>query len=60
MTAEEPRAIVEEDRRKAEAEVARLEVERTSLLLEIWAGKDEISFLHSQVGKDKEALEEDY
>ena len=39
---------------------ARLEVERISLLLEIKGAKDEVSSLHSQAGKDKEAMEEDY
>ena len=60
MVVEEPRAVVEEARRKAEAEVARLEVERMSLLLEIRVAKGEISFLNSQAGKDKEAMEKDY
>ena len=49
-----------EARRKAEAETSRLEVERTSLLLELGAVKDELSFLYSQASKDKEAMEEDY
>ena len=31
-----------------------------SLLLELEASKDEVSSLHSQAGKDKEAMEEDY
>ena len=52
--------IAEEARHKAEAEVAHLEVERTSLLLEIGVTKDKVSFLHSQAGKDKVAKEEDY
>ena len=52
--------VAEEAKRKAEAETFRLEVERKSLLLELGAAKDEVSFLHSQVGKDKEAMEEDY
>ena len=54
--------VAEEAKRKAkaEAEVARLKVERTSLLLEIGATKDEVSFLHSQAGKENEAMEEDY
>ena len=42
------------------AEVARLAVERTSLLLELEASKDEVSSLHSQVRKDIEAMGEDY
>ena len=41
-------------------ETTRLEVERTSLLLEIGAMKDEVCSFKSQVGKDKEAREEDY
>ena len=45
---------------EAEAEAAHLEVERTSLLLENWVAKDEVSSLHSQAGKDKDAMEEDY
>ena len=39
--------IAEEATHKAEAEATRLEVERTSLLLEIGATKDEVSFLQS-------------
>ena len=50
----------EEDGRRLEAEIARLAVERTSLLLELEESKDEVSSLLSQVSKDKEALEEDY
>ena len=53
-------AIVEEARTKAETEAARLEVERTLLLLEIGTAKDDVSSLHSQAGKEKEAIEEDY
>ena len=41
-------------------EAARLEVERTFLLLEIGAAKDEAYSLQSQAAKDKEAMEEDY
>ena len=44
----------EEDGHKLEAEVACLAVERTSLLLELGASKDEVYSLHSQAGKDKE------
>ena len=43
-----------------EAETTLLEVERTSLLLELRATKDEVSSLHSQAGRDKEAMEEEY
>ena len=50
----------EEAKRKAEVEVARLEVEWTSLLLDIRTAKDKVSSLQSQAGKDKEAMEEDY
>ena len=52
--------VAEEARRKVEAETSLMEVKRTSLLLELGVAKDEVSFLHSQVGKDKEAMEEDY
>ena len=52
--------ITEEARCKAEAEVARLKGERISLMLEIGATKDEVSSFHSQAGKDKAAIEEDY
>ena len=51
---------MEEARRKADVEAASLEVERTSLLLEIEATKNEVSSLHSYACKDKEAKEEDY
>ena len=50
----------EEDRPRSETEIARLAVERTSFLLELKASKDEVSSLHSQTGKEKEAMEEDY
>ena len=40
-------AVAEEDGSKLEAEVARLTVERTSLLLELKASKDEVSAFHS-------------
>ena len=53
-------AVVEEDGRRSEAEIACLAIERTSLLLELEESKDEVSSLHSQAGKDKEAMEEDY
>ena len=39
--------VVKEARLKAEAEAARLEVERTPLLLEIGTAKDEVPSLHS-------------
>ena len=53
-------AAVKEARRKAEVEAARLKVERTSLMMKIKTAKDEVSSLHSQERKDKEAMEEDY
>ena len=53
-------ATVEEAKLKAEVETSRLEVERTSLMVEIRMMKDEVCFLHSQVGKDKEVMGEDY
>ena len=52
--------VVEEVRRKVEAGTSFFEVERTSLRLELGAAKDEVSSLHSQAGKDKEAMKEDY
>ena len=58
--AQDALAAEEEDERRLEVEVARLAVERASLLLELEASKDELSSLHSQAGKDKEAMEEDY
>ena len=53
-------AVAEEAKRKAEAKIARLEVKRTSLLLELGVAKDEVFSLQSQAGKDKESMEEDY
>ena len=57
---QEALAVAEEGRCKAKAETARLEVERTSLLLELEETKDEVSSLHSQASRDKEAMEEEY
>ena len=51
---------VEEVRRMVEVEVARPEVERTSLMLDIGAAKDEVSSFQSQTGKENEAMGEDY
>ena len=53
-------AATKEDRRGLEAEVARLSVERMSLLLELEASRDEVSALHSQADKDKESMVEYY
>ena len=53
-------AAAEEVRSMAEVEAASLEVERTSLMLDIGAVKDKVSSFQSQAGKDKEAIEEDY
>ena len=39
--------VANEDRHKAEVEASHLEVERTSLILEIRVGKDEVSSLQS-------------
>ena len=60
LATEEARAVVKKARRKAEYEVAQLKVDRTSLLLELGAAKDEVSSLQSQADKDKEAMEEEY
>ena len=51
--------VAEKARRKAWAEASHLKVERTSLLLELGAAKDDISSFHSQAGKDKEDMKED-
>ena len=53
-------AAVEEGGHRSEAKIARLTVEQTSLLLKLKASKDEVSSLHSQEGKDKEAMKEGY
>ena len=53
-------ATTEEDGRGLEVEVARLTVEQTSLLLELQTSRDEVSSLHSQAGKDREAIVKDY
>ena len=52
--------IAKEPKHKVEAEVASLEVEQTSLLLEVRATKDEVSYFQSQSGKDKAPIKEDY
>ena len=57
---QEALAAAEESRCKTEADTARLKVERTSLLLELRATKDEVSSLYSQASRDKEAMEEEY
>ena len=57
---EEAKVVAKEAKREAKAEVGLLDVEQTSLLLEIGVAKDKISSLHSQAGRDKEAMEEDY
>ena len=44
---QEALAVAKEARRKVEADTSRLEVERTSLLLDLKAAKDEVSSLHS-------------
>ena len=57
---QEALAAVEEGRLKAEAETTRLEVERTSLLLELRTTKDEVSSIISHASRDKEVIEEEY
>ena len=52
--AEEAKTVLEEARHKADAEATCLEVDRTSLMLELGTAKDEVSSLQSQVSKDKE------
>ena len=42
---------MEKDGLRLEVEIAHLAIERTSLLLELEASKDEVSSLHSQAGK---------
>ena len=60
VATEEARTIVEESKRKAESKASRLKVDRMSLLLELGTAKDEVSSLQSQIGKDNEAMEEEY
>ena len=57
---QEALATAEEGRSKAKAGTASLEVERTSLPPELRAAKVEVSSLHSQASRDKEAMEEEY
>ena len=57
---EEAKAVAEEAKRKAEFEVALLEVDWKSLMLELGTVKDEVSSLQSQADKDKEAMEKEY
>ena len=53
-------ATAEEAKRTTETETPRLEVDQTSLLLEIGATKNDVCSFQSQAGKNKEAMEEDY
>ena len=53
-------AAKKEDKQGLEVEIARLKVERTSLLLELKTSRDEVYALHSKACKDKEAMVEDY
>ena len=53
-------AAAKEDKRRSEDEIVCLAVELTSLLLELEASKDDVSSIHTQAGKDKESMEEDY
>ena len=57
---QEALVAAEEGKRKAEAETSFLEVDQTSLMLELGAAKHEVSSLHSQARRDKEAMEEEY
>ena len=50
-------AVEEEAKHRAEAKITHLEVDQTSLLLELGAVKDEVSSLQFQAGKDKESME---
>ena len=52
--------VAEEARRRTEVETTCLKVERTSLLLESRAAKDEVSSFQFHIRKDKEAMKEDY
>ena len=51
---------MEKERDEAKQKAKRLEVELTSLLLELKATKDEVSSLHYQEGMNKDAMEEEY
>ena len=57
---EEARVVAKEAMHKAKSEAARLEVDWTSLLLELGTVKVEVSSLLSQAGKGKETMEEEY
>ena len=57
---QEALVVAGEGRNKAEAETARLKVKQTYLLLELGETKDKVSSLHSQAGRDKKVMEEDY
>ena len=57
---QEALAAKKRGRHKVKAETTCLEVERTSHLLELGAIKDEVSSLHSQAGRNKEAIEKEY
>ena len=57
---QEALVATEEGSHKAKAKIAHLEVERTSLLLELGATKDEVPSLYSEAGRDKEAIEAEY
>ena len=51
---------MEKERDEAKQKAKRLEVELTSLLLELRETKDEVSSLHYQEGMNKDAMEEEY
>ena len=52
--------VAEEGGRRSEAEFARVEDERRSLLLDLEASKGEVSSLHARAGKDREDMVRDY
>ena len=53
-------AISEEARRKAGSEATQLEVDQTSILLELGMAKDEVFSIRTKAFKEKKALEEVY
>ena len=60
VTAEEGRCRLEAKITCLETELARIEVERTLLLLELEASKGEVSSLHARASKDREDMVTDY
>ena len=58
--AQQALAALGEACRTAKEEVSRLTDERVSLLVELWAIKDELSAFRAEVAKEKKALEAEY